>query len=339
MPGVVPQNLHSGFLNEEYGILLLRQLAAVAAIGRAEDHGIDAVATLLPSANGYLHAADTFLIQFKSALEDTVPFGGKADEVKGEADWLRSLQIPLFFGSVSRLENGDPGKLRIYSSQYLSGPLNLYPDLRCISVCFSPEHQVPSDQDKQNILEQFRADANQGEWTSSAEADTWVNLQWANYISKLERTVWWLGEPIVEFDLPDASDPDFREHIISVLQTWIRVGYENVATSSLGMFRYMRWRTNQLPIVNIIIKSPWKLPPHQSNQVTKAAATHLVNLLADQIFHGTSQTKNLILDLIESLRADGHPVSVQREFVETNWKSLHDFRVTYRATHCLPKDS
>lgn len=61
MPAVLSANLHSGFLNEGYGLFLLRQIAAVAPVGRAEDFGIDAVVTLLPFALGQLSTKDSVL--------------------------------------------------------------------------------------------------------------------------------------------------------------------------------------------------------------------------------------------------------------------------------------
>ena len=47
MAGRRPGGFRRGDLNEELGILLLKSFATVATVPRAEDTGIDAIATLL----------------------------------------------------------------------------------------------------------------------------------------------------------------------------------------------------------------------------------------------------------------------------------------------------
>lgn len=85
-----------GDWNEELGILLLKSVAAVAAIPRQEDFGLDAVATLLRPENNLVYAEDSFYVQFKS--ESMEPFSYRDHEL----EWLNNLQLPLFIGQVRR---------------------------------------------------------------------------------------------------------------------------------------------------------------------------------------------------------------------------------------------
>src|SRR5262249_44509172 len=79
--------------------LLFKKVAAVAAVPRPEDFGLDAVATLLrPGEDGCVYAEDSFYLQFKSASERRVAYKGH------EVRWLRDLELPLFVASVHKDE-------------------------------------------------------------------------------------------------------------------------------------------------------------------------------------------------------------------------------------------
>ena len=111
MPGRRGKNLRSGDLAEELGILLLKGIAAVAEVPRPEDIGFDGVATLLREGDGgFLHAEDSFYVQFKSALVVSVSYEGH------EAEWLLNLKLPLFIGSVNRADS----TISLYSTYRIS---------------------------------------------------------------------------------------------------------------------------------------------------------------------------------------------------------------------------
>ncbi len=64
MPGRRRENLRSGDLAEELGILLLKGIAAIAEVPRPEDIGFDGVATLLREGEGgFLYAENSFYLQ------------------------------------------------------------------------------------------------------------------------------------------------------------------------------------------------------------------------------------------------------------------------------------
>ena len=95
MSGRRLKSYRSGDVNEDLGVFLLKSFALVAPVPRQEDVGIDAVATLLRDDGKLLIAEDSFCVQFKSSKQ---PIRYKGHEV----GWLKSLQLPLFFGCIDR---------------------------------------------------------------------------------------------------------------------------------------------------------------------------------------------------------------------------------------------
>lgn len=97
MPGRLHSDFRSGNLTEELGVLLLKGFAAVAAVPRQEDVGIDAIATLLrPGPDDMLIAENSFYVQFKSAADRQLVF------VDHALRWLENLELPYFIGSVRK---------------------------------------------------------------------------------------------------------------------------------------------------------------------------------------------------------------------------------------------
>ena len=105
MAGRRDANLRSGDLAEDVGNLLLKQLAFVVPVPRAEDFGIDAVATLVRRDGRFLYAEDSFLVQYKAASKADVSYKDH------EIDWLFDLQLPLFLAWVDRARF----RIRLYS--------------------------------------------------------------------------------------------------------------------------------------------------------------------------------------------------------------------------------
>ena len=104
MSGGRDQNLRSGDLHEELGLLLLRTIGLVAPVPRPEDVGIDALVTLLrPEGSRRLLPGLSFFVQLKAASIRTLTYS-KPDEIS----WITKLEIPFFIGRVdlkrSRME-------------------------------------------------------------------------------------------------------------------------------------------------------------------------------------------------------------------------------------------
>lgn len=137
MPAVRGVNLRSGDLNEEYGLFLLRLLGAVAPVPRTEDVGVDAFLTLLHNEGVLYRAGRTCMVQLKSHAEgvSVVYYDAKTNgelQVRGETDWLRNLDYPLFVGRVSR-----GGSLELYAVQQLLEWFLNNPGQAGVGVCFA----------------------------------------------------------------------------------------------------------------------------------------------------------------------------------------------------------
>jgi hypothetical protein len=98
MPGATPTNIRKADLAEDLGKFLLRSFCAIAPISKADDFGIDTIATLLeidPENKLRELAHKTFGIQFKAKSIREIEFL-KEYEYK----WLLNLDYPYFIGSV-----------------------------------------------------------------------------------------------------------------------------------------------------------------------------------------------------------------------------------------------
>ncbi len=136
MPAVRGVNLRSGDLNEEYGLFLLRLLGAVAPVPRTEDVGVDAFLTLLHNEGALYRAGRTCMVQLKSHAKAVTVVYYDADKQltrtdRGETDWLRNLEYPLFFGRVRRGSG-----LELYSNYALLEWFLNNPGAHGIGVCF-----------------------------------------------------------------------------------------------------------------------------------------------------------------------------------------------------------
>ena len=134
MAGRRNRRFRRGDLNEELGLLLLREIAAVAEVPRPEDFGIDAVATLLRRVGNDLFAEASFYVQLKSESVKEVVFEG--DDVR----WLRNLKLPLFFGIVSKRT----GSLSLHPCHRLSQIL-LEMDYQRIVVTLGDSHKEEAE--------------------------------------------------------------------------------------------------------------------------------------------------------------------------------------------------
>lgn len=86
----------SGDVAESLGTVLLQGAALVAPVPRSEDVGLDVVATLLKKEDSYSAiATNSFYVQLKSSSQRVVKF-----ETERAVNWLLSLELPFFIGSV-----------------------------------------------------------------------------------------------------------------------------------------------------------------------------------------------------------------------------------------------
>lgn len=98
MPGATATNIRKADIAEDLGKFLLRSFCAIAPISKADDFGIDTIATLLeidPENKLRELAHKTFGIQFKAKSVREIEFL-KEYEYK----WLLNLDYPYFIGSV-----------------------------------------------------------------------------------------------------------------------------------------------------------------------------------------------------------------------------------------------
>ncbi len=108
------QNLRKGDLAEHLGSYLLRPFAALAPVIRMDDHGIDAVATLLRRQSARSVVPEhSFYVQFKAASVTSIEYGGD------KLDWLTQLRLPLFIASVDIRS----GSIALYTTHLLSRQL------------------------------------------------------------------------------------------------------------------------------------------------------------------------------------------------------------------------
>ena len=92
-------NYRSGDRAELLGVVLLQAFCAVAPIPRQEDFGlVDAVATLLRRDGRFVHAEDSFLVQFKSRTERIVAYEGEKFTA------LLAQEVSVFIGQVNLKE-------------------------------------------------------------------------------------------------------------------------------------------------------------------------------------------------------------------------------------------
>lgn len=98
MPGATATNIRKADLAEDLGRLLLRHFCALAPIPKADDFGIDTIATLLEidKENSLRELANkTFGVQFKAKSVREIKFLKEY-----EYNWLLNLDYPYFVCSV-----------------------------------------------------------------------------------------------------------------------------------------------------------------------------------------------------------------------------------------------
>jgi hypothetical protein len=130
MSGKRQRSFRRGDLSEELGILLLKEIAAVASVPRPEDFGLDAIATLLRPMGDHFLAEDGFYLQMKSESVRELAFEGH------EVRWLEELRLPLFIGIVSKRN----ASISLYPCHHLTEFL-LQPSVERVTLIPGPEQK------------------------------------------------------------------------------------------------------------------------------------------------------------------------------------------------------
>ena len=145
MPGATAKNIRKADLAEDLGNLLLRNFCAIAPISKADDFGIDTIATLLEtdSSSHLRELADkTFGIQFKAKSVKEIKFLKEY-----EYDWLLNLNYPYFVGSVDITKS----IMEVYSLHLVSSMPSLNENCTGLIICFDDESKSENGVLKLNL--------------------------------------------------------------------------------------------------------------------------------------------------------------------------------------------
>jgi hypothetical protein len=231
VPARISQNLRSGFLHEELGLLLLRQVASVAEVPRPDDVGIDATAVLLRPVADNLRYADghAFGVQLKAKSVTHIDYDiddkTKQPKDRGHLRWLKEQRIPLFVGSVDTTNVS----IDLYTMQPAYLTLICHKSARGLRVTFG--------------------DAEVG--------------------SKVDAPTRSLGPPILSFGLDEAQNEQFQRKAYEILKGWLLIEYGNVQTRPAGYIELTECRPNAIPEPQLCtqVNPDWKaIPPEAFNQ-------------------------------------------------------------------------
>lgn len=207
MAGRRHKDFRSGDLNEELGMLLPKGLAAVAAVPRPEDVGIDAVATLLREGpDDALIAENSFYVQFKSSTIAEVKY------VEHEVRWLESLKLPFFIGSVRKADSA----IDLYATHRLSQAL-LEAEYKDVELILDPENDVflGIDPDTEDATDEYRR----------------VNV----------------GPPLITWSTSDLAESDFPHHGYSVLKPYLEAEQRNIDYRHIRYIERITWSPGEPP--------------------------------------------------------------------------------------------
>lgn len=286
MPGRISKNLRSGFLHEELGILLVRQLAVVAPVPRPDDVGNDAVATLLKPPVATLQYADaSFYLQFKAQSVAEVRYNYHPEthlpQERGEVNWLKGLQLPFFIGSVDNATSS----IRLYTMQHAYAEMIRNEAAASLKIRFGPEpdplEAVPE------------AGGNAAAHGGAAP-------------NPAHPTVY-LGNPILEWNITSHNTAGFYQSAYDVLKPWSDLEHSNCFTRKLKLLQKATWETGQPPTVpddHVVITSS-VTGPGDAEAILKLMKPAIRCLLLDRIIRGTEQDVQLLDQLIVRSRELG----------------------------------
>lgn len=203
MVGERDWNLRQGDIAEQLGTLLLQGLAAVAPVPRTEDTGVDIVATLLRRDGARrLIADDAFYVQLKAVSVNTINYN------HAEIDWLRSLELPFFIGSV----DVKAGEIRLFAAHEL--------------------YRIMADWNSHESISTLRMYLKDGSPRGHDEPGEY----------RLH-----LGPPILCWGLPHLSDQVFLRGAYEIVKEHVGHMQANIVSSVAGFHLRVDWHANEKP--------------------------------------------------------------------------------------------
>lgn len=258
---------------------------------RTEDVGIDVFVTLLSRDGSLLRAADTIQVQLKSESVSHIYFDADANgnlKLNGETSWLRALSVPFFIGSVSRVSNGKPGSLLLYTTHGLYGWLCNNAERDGVGVCFRSN------------------DKSEGNGSVPV-----VNL----------------GPPIVELDMAKLDDSNHRQQMIEIIQEWARICSINRKINPVGMGLNCKWDTNVMPAdFQYNIGLAHLNSPDGIRRANRDAALSLLPVLTERLLQGSDDDINHVVQVLEDLKSRGVDLVLDDKDIKEQREKLRQVR-------------
>ena len=204
--GLLAYGFREGFRSEYLANYIFSAFGPSLPVVREDDYGIDLICSLAFQEGVYMKVGGTFGVQIKCEGKDFKYRGKQA------TDWLFSLEFPLFFAEVSKLES----RIKIYTMWNINrfllslekGNQETYPE----EIFFKPT---------------------QDDELKSPEKDTGVIP---------------LGHPILDFNIMEIGEKPIKEKYQKILNEWLEFEIENYSYRRAGVsrvFGYIKWETNK----------------------------------------------------------------------------------------------
>jgi len=252
-------------LNEELGILLLKGIAAVAAVPRPEDVGVDAIATLLREGqNDFLIAENSFFVQFKSAADKKVKF--KEHEVR----WLETHKLPYFIGSVRKADSA----IDLYAAHRLSQVLleNRYDE---IEILLDPKNttHLGMDPGTEEIRDRFRR----------------VNI----------------GPPLLSWSTSDLANAEFAREAYACIKPYLDAEQRNIEYRSIRYIEIISWETGQPPSCRQSSVHYQGMSEDQIHSIFRSMAPYLSTLELRAWMTNERSGLEAVVQLVDYMRRSG----------------------------------
>jgi hypothetical protein len=270
MTGRLRNSFRSGNLAEDLGMLLLKDVAAVAEVSRQEDIGLDAIATLLrPDDDGNSYAEDSFVVQLKSESTKTLEYHGH------ELKWLVGQQQPMFIGLVS-LERS---RISLYPTLFVNQAAHAM-HAKYAGVCFGFSG-VPS---------------------------IWPGQQFSPWVGIADDGVRvWLGEPLIQWSLANVVDAAWATTAYGILKRFLAIASREIALIALGGFSVLNWSTNNAESIKTMFAG-MKAHPNALLE-TGTQAVPLLHALMAQV-SAQSESESPLIDPLLALANVLHKMGV-----------------------------
>ena len=279
MPGRRRKSFRSGDMAEDFGLSLMRGIAAVAEVPRTEDFGMDAVANLHRlDDDGNVYAEDSFIVQLKASSTKQVPYEDH------ELTWLLEQKLPMFIGLVA-LDRAS---------------ISLYPTIRINQAVFAIETTRVSARFGRFKMPDFLAGQDHYGWKKDQDGGLTV----------------WLGDPLLEWTIGDVVDSEWTHQAYKTLKRYICFADRELHLLSLGQSSPIVWSTNDETSIqssSIMMKGS----PSDLQQIATACVPCLRSLMLRAVFEPSAASNSLmnsLIALVESLRELGAEIDRDKLF-------------------------